>query len=75
MGAYPEKALGVLRSVATRMEEWVRDEKYGAVVLPQIAETPDGRVSEEVGNGAAVVLCESWCCGNVPLLWGYSLCS
>jgi pyruvate kinase len=48
MGAYPQKALGVLRSVATRMEEWVRDEKYGAVVLPQIGETSDGQISEEV---------------------------
>jgi hypothetical protein len=30
------------------MEEWVRDEKYGAVVLPQIGETSDGQISEEV---------------------------
>lgn len=48
MGAYPDKALGVLRSVALRMEEWLRQERFGGVVLPQIAATPDGRVSEEV---------------------------
>jgi pyruvate kinase len=48
MGAYPDKAVGVLRSVALRMEEWVRQEKFGGVVLPQVASTPDGRVSEEV---------------------------
>lgn len=61
MGAYPQKALGVLRSVATRMEEWVRDEKYGAVVLPQIGETSDGQISEEVStqttNAKALSLC------------------
>lgn len=48
MGAYPDKAVGVLRSVALRMEEWLRQERFGGVVLPQIASTPDGRVSEEV---------------------------
>jgi hypothetical protein len=48
MGAYPDKALGVLRSVALRMEEWLRQEKFGGVLLPQIGSTPDGRVSEEV---------------------------
>lgn len=50
MGAYPDKALGVLRSVALRMEEWLRQEKFGGVLLPQIASTPDGRVSEEVSK-------------------------
>ncbi|KAF6261484.1 putative pyruvate kinase [Scenedesmus sp. NREL 46B-D3] len=55
MGAYPQKALGVLRSVATRMEEWVRDEKYGAVVLPQIGETSDGQISEEICASAALM--------------------
>lgn len=48
MGAYPEKALGVLRAVSTRMEEWVRDEPFSDVVMPQIAETSDGKISEEV---------------------------
>jgi hypothetical protein len=48
MGAYPDKAVGVLRSVALRMEQWLRQEKFGGVLLPQIASTPDGRVSEEV---------------------------
>eukprot|EP00877_Chromochloris_zofingiensis_P000483 jgi/Chrzof1/10435/UNPLg00362.t1 len=55
MGAYPDKALGVLRSVAIRMEEWSRREKFGAVVLPQIAESIDGRVSEEVCASAALM--------------------
>lgn len=54
MGAYPDKALGVLRCVALRMEEWLRQEQFGGVVLPTIAQTPDGRVSEEV------------CCGLHP---------
>jgi pyruvate kinase len=52
MGAYPDKALGVLRSVALRMEEWLRQEKFGGVLLPQIASTSDGRVSEEVSGDA-----------------------
>jgi hypothetical protein len=58
MGAYPQKALGVLRSVATRMEEWVRDEKYGAVVLPQIGETSDGQISEEVRHVEVDCCCQ-----------------
>eukprot|EP00879_Flechtneria_rotunda_P014633 GHRR01015292.1.p1 GENE.GHRR01015292.1~~GHRR01015292.1.p1 ORF type:complete len:163 (+),score=13.56 GHRR01015292.1:978-1466(+) len=53
MGAYPEKALGVLRSVATRMEDWVREEKFGTLALPQLADSPDGRVSEEICASAA----------------------
>jgi hypothetical protein len=48
MGAYPDKALGVLRGVALRMEEWLRAEQFGGVHLPSIAATRDGRVSEEV---------------------------
>lgn len=48
MGAYPSKALAVLRDVATRMEAWGREEKFGSVVLPQLGAAPDERVSEEV---------------------------
>lgn len=55
MGVYPDKALGVLRSVATRMEAWAREDKWGSVVLPQISETSDGRVSEEVCASAALM--------------------
>eukprot|EP00775_Hariotina_reticulata_P005779 gene5779-6018_t len=55
MGAYPEKALGVLRSVAIRMEQWVREEDCGQVALPQIGKTSDGRVSEEICASAALM--------------------
>jgi hypothetical protein len=36
MGAYPDKALAVLRGVSTRMESWVQDAKFGSIVLPQV---------------------------------------
>jgi len=55
IGAYPEKALGVLRQVSTRIEEWVRQEKYGEIVLPQIAKFKDGRVSEELCASAVAM--------------------
>lgn len=61
MGAYPEKALGVLRSVASRMEQWVQEEELGQVALPQIGKTPDGRVSEEVRRQTAEVVTELTC--------------
>ena len=48
MGAYPAKALAVLRDVATRMEAWGREEKFGSAVLPQLGQAADERVSEEV---------------------------
>lgn len=39
MGAYPDKAVGVLRSVALRMEEWLRQERcvsnlFDSALLP-----------------------------------------
>lgn len=37
MGRYPQKALGVLRSVSASVEEWVRQEKYGVVALPSVS--------------------------------------
>ena len=53
VGAYPGKAVEVLRAVATHSEEWVRRENYGALVLPQLTEAPDGRASEELCAAAA----------------------
>eukprot|EP00803_Ostreobium_quekettii_P001627 evm.model.scf_3199.1 EVM.evm.TU.scf_3199.1 scf_3199:73-4488(+) len=52
VGAYPDKALDVVRSVSTQVEEWSRQEKFGTVALPQIAVSDDGRVSEELCAGA-----------------------
>ncbi|CAL5227753.1 g10772 [Coccomyxa viridis] len=52
-GAYPEKAVGVLRQVATRIEEWCRQEKHGQIVLPQLTDKLEGRVSEELCASAA----------------------
>jgi len=53
VGAYPGKAVEVLRAMATHSEEWVRREKHGALVLPQLTEAPDGRASEELCAAAA----------------------
>jgi len=55
IGSYPERALDVLRTVSTRMEEWVREEQFGKIALPQIASSSDGRVSEELCAAAASV--------------------
>ncbi|CAD7697063.1 unnamed protein product [Ostreobium quekettii] len=52
VGAYPGKSIDVLKSVATQVEEWSRQEKFGVVSLPQIATSDDGRVSEELCAGA-----------------------
>ncbi|EFN58575.1 hypothetical protein CHLNCDRAFT_34199 [Chlorella variabilis] len=53
-GAYPLKSLEVLRGVATRIEEWVREERHGRLTLPQISTTADGLVSEELCAAAAM---------------------
>ena len=53
VGAYPGKAVEVLRAVATHSEEWVRRERHGALELPQLTEAPDGRASEELCAAAA----------------------
>ena len=53
VGAYPDKAVAVLRAVATHSEEWVRQEKHGALVLPHLTTAVDGRVSEELCASAA----------------------
>ncbi|KAK9817658.1 hypothetical protein WJX72_000267 [[Myrmecia] bisecta] len=55
VGAYPDKAVQVLRQVATRIEEWCRQEKHGQIVLPQLTNLPDGRVSEELCASAAMM--------------------
>jgi pyruvate kinase len=55
IGAYPEKALGVLRQVSTRIEEWCRQEKHGEIVLPIVAKGIDGRVSEELCASAVAM--------------------
>ncbi|KAK9843289.1 hypothetical protein WJX74_009903 [Apatococcus lobatus] len=55
VGAYPDKAVGVLRAVATRIEEWCRQEKHGNIVLPQLTQAPDGRTSEELCASAATM--------------------
>jgi pyruvate kinase len=55
-GAHPTKAVDVLRAVATHSEEWVRTEKHrGALVLPSLATTPDGRASEELCAAATAL--------------------
>lgn len=55
VGAYPDKCIEVLRQTALRVEEWCRQEGTGTLVLPMVANTPDGRVSEELCAGAAAM--------------------
>jgi hypothetical protein len=43
------------------MEQWVQEEEYGQVALPQIGKTPDGRVSEEVRGQTAEEVTEITC--------------
>ncbi|KAL3148513.1 hypothetical protein ABBQ38_013952 [Trebouxia sp. C0009 RCD-2024] len=54
-GAYPDKAVAVLRAVSGRIEEWCRQEKYGQIMLPQLAPNADGRVSEELCASASAM--------------------
>jgi pyruvate kinase len=55
VGAFPDRALDVLRTVATRTELWCREEPPGSIALPQLASTPDGRTSEEICAAAAAI--------------------
>jgi pyruvate kinase len=55
VGAYPGKAVDVLRAVATRSEEWVRQERHGQLVLPHLTTGLAGRVSEELCASAAAM--------------------
>lgn len=54
MGLFPDKALGVLRSVATHMEQNLVQGKGPAppAHLPEISSTSDGRASEEICGSA-----------------------
>lgn len=54
-GAFPDKAVNVLRSVATQIEEWCRQDKHGQILLPQLTNMPDGRVSEELCMSASTM--------------------
>lgn len=54
MGLYPEKALGVLRTVATRIEAWCRGEKHHeSMRLATLSTALPERVSEQVCNAAS----------------------
>jgi hypothetical protein len=55
MGAYPEKAVGVLRAVATRVEEWCRSDHRGFIDMPNLRDTAEGRIEEELCNSAAAL--------------------
>ncbi|KAI5063073.1 hypothetical protein GOP47_0021620 [Adiantum capillus-veneris] len=56
MGQFPEKALGVLRTVSLRMEEWCQQEKLvDATSLQQLANTLPGQISEEICNAATLM--------------------
>lgn len=54
MGQFPDKALGVLRSVSLRIERRAREVRHADnVKLPTIASTFSGRIPEELCNAAA----------------------
>lgn len=54
MGQFPEKALGVLRSVSLRIEHCCREEKqYEPMPLPDIASSVEDSISEGICNSAA----------------------
>mmetsp|Transcript_25366 Transcript_25366/g.70960 ORF Transcript_25366/g.70960 Transcript_25366/m.70960 type:complete len:581 (+) Transcript_25366:155-1897(+) len=56
MGSYPEKAVDVLRAVATRVEEWCRQEgTYGNLALKNLANEAEGRIQEEIVTAAATM--------------------
>ena len=54
MGLFPDKALSVLRTVATRIEAWCRDEKrHESMKLQEISPHLSDRISEQICNAAA----------------------
>lgn len=55
MGKYPDKALAVLRSVSSRIERSLREEKHrcNALNFPVIVSTMSVGISEEICNAAA----------------------
>lgn len=55
VGRYPQKSMEVLRTVAARVEEWVRQDKHGQVALKSIGSTQQARILEEVCGSAAMM--------------------
>lgn len=55
VGQHPIKSMEVLRTVATRVEEWVRQDKYGQIALPEMSSSVQGRILEEVCGSAAMM--------------------
>ncbi|GAQ82590.1 pyruvate kinase [Klebsormidium nitens] len=54
VGRYPEKALGVLRTVSQRIERWCREEKHHETLrLPELSTILNERISEQICNSAA----------------------
>jgi pyruvate kinase len=54
MGAFPDKALGVLRQVSLRLERWCREEKnHENTRLQELSLALNDRISEQICNGAA----------------------
>lgn len=56
MGQYPEKALSVLRTVATRIEAWCREEKHHENMrLKELSSNMPDRISEQICDAAALM--------------------
>eukprot|EP00210_Caulerpa_lentillifera_P005663 g5416.t1 len=55
VGLYCDKAVDVLTSISTKIEEWCRQEKFGVIQLPEIGMTKEGRISEEICAGAVMM--------------------
>lgn len=54
MGAYPDKALSVLRQVSLRIEKWCREEKnHENTRLQELSAALPDRISEQICNAAA----------------------
>eukprot|EP00271_Cylindrocystis_brebissonii_P015470 TRINITY_DN38373_c0_g1_i1.p1 TRINITY_DN38373_c0_g1~~TRINITY_DN38373_c0_g1_i1.p1 ORF type:complete len:616 (+),score=124.20 TRINITY_DN38373_c0_g1_i1:270-2117(+) len=54
MGRYPQKALGVLHTVAGRIEEWCRQERHHeSLRLQELSGVQSERISEQICNSAA----------------------
>lgn len=54
MGLFPEKALGVLRTVSLRIERWSREEKnHQSMRLPELSTALHERISEQISINAA----------------------
>lgn len=54
MGLFPEKALGVLRTVSLRIERWSREKKnHQSMRLPELSTALHERISEQISINAA----------------------